>query len=67
MAATVIGVSIVLVATLGSWWLILTGFVAANLLLFSLVGWCPASLIMAKAGMQRYSHCSTTGTASSAD
>lgn len=61
MAAAVIGVSIILVVTFGPWWLILTGFVAVNLLLFSLVGWCPASLIMAKAGMERYSHCPATG------
>lgn len=52
-AATVIAISIVLVAVFSAWWLILTGFVAANLAFYSVVGWCPASLMMEKAGLPR--------------
>ncbi|UQE76173.1 MULTISPECIES: YgaP family membrane protein [unclassified Gordonia (in: high G+C Gram-positive bacteria)] len=57
LASLMIVVSIVLVATLGPWWLFLTGFVAANLALYAFAGWCPASLIMEKAGLQRSGVC----------
>ncbi len=57
MAAIVIAISIVLVATTSQWWLLLTGFVAANLALFAIVGWCPASLIMARLGLERGPAC----------
>lgn len=56
-AAVMIFVSIALVATLGPWWLLLTGFVAANLAFYAYAGWCPASLILEKVGMGRYATC----------
>ncbi|MGB3695858.1 MAG: YgaP-like transmembrane domain [Gordonia sp. (in: high G+C Gram-positive bacteria)] len=51
MAAIVIAISIALVVAFGPWWLILTGFVAANLAFYSAAGWCPASFVMGKLGL----------------
>lgn len=56
-AAVMLFVSIALVATLGPWWLLLTGFVAANLAFYAYAGWCPASLVMEKVGLGRYAAC----------
>ncbi|MGW5383151.1 YgaP family membrane protein [Nocardia sp. NPDC003963] len=33
------------------WWLILTTLAGANLLLYSAVGWCPATLLMTRLGV----------------
>lgn len=57
MASLMIFISIVLVAVVSPWWLILTGFVAANLAFYAYAGWCPASLIMEKVGLGRYAVC----------
>lgn len=57
LAAVMITVSIVLVAVFGPWWLILTGFVAANLAFYAFAGWCPASLLLVKLGLPRQSAC----------
>lgn len=57
LASLMILVSIVLVATLGPWWLLLTGFVALNLAFYAYAGWCPASLILEKVGLSRYAVC----------
>lgn len=57
LAAFMIAVSIVLVALVSTWWLLLTGFVALNLAFFAAVGWCPASFLMEKAGMKRSAPC----------
>lgn len=43
--------SAALAATLSPWWLVLTGFVGANLVFYAAVGWCPASLLMQRAGV----------------
>ncbi|WP_063037106.1 YgaP family membrane protein [Nocardia grenadensis] len=40
-----------LAAAISPWWLVLTTLVGANLLLYSAVGWCPASLLMARLGV----------------
>jgi len=53
LAATVVLASIALTLNFTSWWLLLTGFVAANLLLYSAVGWCPASLLPHRLGVPR--------------
>ncbi|MGY0499398.1 YgaP-like transmembrane domain [Nocardia sp. FBN12] len=37
--------------TLSPWWLISTALVGANLLLYSVVGWCPATLAMRRLGL----------------
>jgi hypothetical protein len=34
-------------------WHVLTAFVGGNLLLYSAVGWCPASLAMRRLGMRQ--------------
>jgi hypothetical protein len=45
--------SLALAASVSTWWLLLTAFVALNLLLFAAVGWCPASLLMHRLGLPR--------------
>lgn len=64
-AATVILLSIVLVAVFGPWWLFLTGFVALNLAFYAWAGWCPVSLLLEKVGMERYSACAMPARTSS--
>ncbi|RZL77373.1 MAG: DUF2892 domain-containing protein [Rhodococcus sp. (in: high G+C Gram-positive bacteria)] len=51
LAGTVVLASLALTLTFSSWWLLLTGFVGANLLLFGAVGWCPASLLLHRLGV----------------
>ena len=46
LAGTVTLVSALLAATITPWFLLLTGFVGANQLLFVAVGACPVSLII---------------------
>ena len=53
LAGTVVLASIALTLAFSSWWLLLTGFVGANLLLFGAVGWCPASLLLHRLGVPR--------------
>jgi hypothetical protein len=53
LGGTMVLLSIALTLAFSSWWLILTGFVAANLLLYAMVGWCPASLLMQRLGIRR--------------
>ena len=52
LAGVMVAISVILALTVSSWWTILTFFVAANLLFYSAVGWCPASLLMQKAGLR---------------
>ncbi|OZG29559.1 hypothetical protein BH683_008975 [Williamsia sp. 1138] len=51
MAGIVVLSSLVLAITLSQWWLLLTAFVAVNLLFYSVVGWCPASKLMHRLGL----------------
>ncbi|WP_459545803.1 YgaP family membrane protein [Nocardia sp. X0981] len=51
LAATMVLLGTVLAATVSPWWLILTALVGANLLLYGVVGWCPATLIMTRLGV----------------
>lgn len=51
LAGILVLVSTGLAAVLSPWWLVLTMVVGANLLLYSAVGWCPATLIMARLGV----------------
>ena len=46
LAGSVVLLSVLLVALVSSWFLILTAFVGVNLWLYVLVGACPASLII---------------------
>ena len=53
MAGVMVLLSVALTLALSPWWLILTGFVGVNLVFYPAAGWCPASLIMEKAGLER--------------
>ena len=53
LAGTVVLASLALTLVFSSGWLLLTGFVGANLLLFGAVGWCPASLLLHRLGVPR--------------
>lgn len=53
LGGLVVLASVVLILAFSIWWLILTTFVAANLLLYSAVGWCPMSLILQRFGIAR--------------
>jgi hypothetical protein len=52
LAGSVVGISVVLTAAVSIWWLVLTAFVAANLLLYVVVGNCPASLVLRRLGLE---------------
>lgn len=43
--------SVLLVATVSPWWLLLTAFVGLNQLQASITGWCPAALIFKRVGV----------------
>ncbi len=51
LAGTMVLVSVVLVATVSTWWLLLTAFVGLNLLQSSVTGFCPAALIFKRFGV----------------
>ncbi len=54
LAGTMTGLSALLAALVSPWFLLLTGFVAFNQLLFVAIGDCPASLILRHGfGVQR--------------
>jgi hypothetical protein len=48
LAGTVTLLSVVLVATVSSWFLLLTAFVGINQWLYVVVGACPASLVLSR-------------------
>ena len=50
MAGTMTGLSAVLAAVVSPWFLLLTGFVAANQLAFVAFGNCPSSLVLRRIG-----------------
>lgn len=52
LAATMIALSVVLTATVSTWFLALTVFVALNMWLYVAIGACPASLVLRRAGIQ---------------
>ncbi|WP_433715838.1 YgaP family membrane protein [Nocardia sp. CA-084685] len=51
LAGTFVLVSTLLAAVASPWWLIATGLVGANLLLYSAMGWCPATLLLHRLGV----------------
>ncbi|MFE2955475.1 YgaP family membrane protein [Nocardia tengchongensis] len=53
LAATMVLLSIALVLAFSTWWLLLTAFVAANLMLYGIVGWCPMTLLLQRLGVPR--------------
>jgi hypothetical protein len=52
IAGTMTGLSAVLAALVSPWFLLLTGFVAFNQLLYVAVGACPASLVLRHFGVR---------------
>jgi hypothetical protein len=53
LAGTMVLVSLALAIAFSGWWLLLTTFVALNLVFYSIAGWCPASLLMHRLGLPR--------------
>ncbi len=51
MAGTVVLVSVLLVALVSTWWLLLTAFVGLNLLQASFTGFCPAAIVFRTLGV----------------
>ena len=52
MAGTMILISVLLVALVSKWWLLLTGFVGLNLIQSVFTGICPAASILKKLGLK---------------
>lgn len=52
LAGTMTALSAVLSAAVSPWFLLLTGFVALNLLLFATVGACGASVLLRRLGVR---------------
>lgn len=50
-AGTFVLISTLLAAVVSQWWLIFTGFIGANLLLYGTVGWCPSTLLLRRLGV----------------
>ena len=51
MAGCMNSLSIILVLVHSIWWLILTGLVSVNLLVFALTGFCPSAAFFHKMGV----------------
>ncbi|WP_433672879.1 YgaP family membrane protein [Nocardia sp. CA-136227] len=63
LAGTMVLISIALVLAFSPWWLLLTTFVAANLLLYGFAGWCPVTLLLCRLGVPRTGSPTTERTA----
>lgn len=57
LGGTMVLLSAALAAGLSPWWLLLTGFVGANLILYAAAGWCPASLLLTRLGLPLADRC----------
>ncbi len=51
MAGTFTLAGVALAATASPWWLVLPGLVGANLVVYSLTGFCPMAVALARAGV----------------
>ncbi|MFD4433059.1 DUF2892 domain-containing protein [Nocardia sp. NPDC058497] len=51
LAGTLVLITTMLAVAFSPWWLIVTGFVGANLLLYGAAGWCPATLLLRRMGV----------------
>ncbi|HWJ08941.1 MAG TPA: DUF2892 domain-containing protein [Nocardioides sp.] len=51
LAGTLVLSGSLLAVLLSPWWLLLTGFVGANLLQSSVTGFCPAALVLQRLGV----------------
>ncbi len=52
LAGTLVLVGVALSALVSAWWLLLPGFVGANLLQASFTKFCPAAALLRRAGVQ---------------
>jgi hypothetical protein len=52
LAGTMVALSVVLTVTVSPWFLALTAFVAINQLLYVVAAFCPASLVLRRAGVE---------------
>ncbi len=50
-AGAVTLLSVLLAVAVSTWWLLLTAFVGLNLLQSSLTGFCPAAIVLRRAGV----------------
>jgi hypothetical protein len=53
MAGAMILISVLLVALVSKWWLLLTAFIGVNLIQSAFTGFCPAVKIMKKLGLDK--------------
>ncbi|RMI32600.1 YgaP-like transmembrane domain [Nocardia stercoris] len=51
LAGSLVLLSVVLAVTISPWSLVLTTLVGANLVFYSVAGWCPATLLMTRLGV----------------
>jgi len=51
MAGAMTLLSVVLVALVSPWWLLLTAFVGLNLVQSSITGFCPAAVVLRRVGL----------------
>ncbi len=51
LAGTIVLVSVLLAVTVSTWWLLLTAFVGLNLAQSSITGFCPAAVLLRRAGV----------------
>jgi hypothetical protein len=51
LAGTLVLAGTALAALVSTWWLLLTGFVGANLLQSSVTGFCPAASVLQRLGV----------------
>jgi hypothetical protein len=52
LAGTMVALSALLTVAVSSWFLLLAGFVAASMWLYVVVGACPASVVLRRAGLE---------------
>ncbi|WP_433527255.1 YgaP family membrane protein [Nocardia pseudovaccinii] len=62
LAGTFIVISVALAAVWSAWWLVFTGLVGANLLLYGVAGWCPMTLLLRRLGLPATAGCAVTRT-----
>ncbi len=59
LAGAFVLLSVIAAVAWSGWWLLFTGFVGANLLLYGIAGWCPATLMLRRLGLPATAGCAT--------
>ena len=62
LAGTFIVISVASAAVWSTWWLVFTGLVGANLLLYGIAGWCPMTLLLRRLGLPATTGCAVSRT-----